>query len=91
MSHYGLSYAPVKLQFFRQGRPSLPVQVRRENSRHARSKAAFSGPQSTADRRSLHGTLSEIKEKPMFIQLKKRYFGKQPGERVDVEEPNAKT
>jgi len=27
----------------------------------------------------------------MFIQLKKTYFGKQPGERVDVEEPNAKT
>jgi hypothetical protein len=27
----------------------------------------------------------------MFIQLKKPYFGKQPGERVDVEEPNGKT
>jgi hypothetical protein len=27
----------------------------------------------------------------MFIQLKRPYFGKQPGERVDVEEPNAKT
>jgi hypothetical protein len=27
----------------------------------------------------------------MFIQLKKPYFGKQPGERVDVEELNAKT
>ncbi len=27
----------------------------------------------------------------MFIQLKKPYFGKQPGERVDVEEANAKT
>jgi hypothetical protein len=27
----------------------------------------------------------------MFIQLKKAYFGRQPGERVDVEEPNAKT
>ncbi len=26
----------------------------------------------------------------MFIQLKKTYFGKQPGERVDVEEANAK-
>jgi hypothetical protein len=27
----------------------------------------------------------------MFIQFKKPYVGKQPGERVDVEEPNAKT
>jgi hypothetical protein len=27
----------------------------------------------------------------MFIQLKKQYFGKQPGERVDVEEANAKS
>jgi len=27
----------------------------------------------------------------MFIQLKNPYFGKPPGERADVEEPNAKT
>jgi len=43
------------------------------------------------DRQSVKANPTEIKEKPMFIQLKKAYFGKQPGERVDVEEPNAKT